>query len=200
MIMGFKELMGKRIEATDGSLGNAIRFFVDQDDWSMPLVMVGGGLATTGELMMPTRMVVEPDRKDPSLKVPNLRRDVFDTLMKDPGDHHGVFDALRLMKAGVTARGEDVGHVVDLMVDTDRPWNIRYLVVDLDAMEPGQEALFSPEWISEFDLNSKHVDLDVPPEAVRDCPTCDLREGVTRGYERRLHEHYDKPVHLARFG
>ncbi|UCC92835.1 MAG: hypothetical protein JSW25_09260 [Thermoplasmata archaeon] len=199
MLRSFKGFMGTKIQATDGSLGNAIRFFVDREDWSLPLVMVGGGLATTGELMVPTQMVEDIEWEDPTLHVSAMRRSILSSGNDVSGDGHDVFDALRLMGAHVTARGEDVGKVVDLMVDVERPWTVRYLVVNVEG-QGDREVLFSTEWVSTFSVERKLVDLDVPRGAVNDCPECDLERGVEREYERRLHEHYEKPVYLARFG
>ncbi len=199
MLTSFKTMMGSTVEALDGSLGNAIRFYINEDDWSVPLVMVGGGRATTGELTVPTQMVDEVDQGGYSLEVPVRRRSIMSSGKELSGGHHGVFDALRLMGATVTARGEPVGKVTDLMVDTEKPWNIRYLVVG-SSSDPGRELLFSTDWVSRWDLDSRSADLDVDRADVNDCPECDLRQGVQREYERRLHEHYSKPVHLGRFG
>jgi hypothetical protein len=199
MLRSFKGFIGTKVEATDGSLGNAIRFFIDREDWSLPMVMVGGGLATTGELMMPTQLVEDLDWQDSILHVPVMRRSLFSSGNDLKGDGHDVFDALRLMGSRVTARGKDVGAVADLMIDIERPWTVRYLVVNVDD-QGAREVLFSTEWISKFSVERKVVDLDVSRKAVNDCPECDLRKGVEREYERKLHEHYDKPVHLARFG
>lgn len=199
MLRSLKGIMGSEVEATDGSLGTAIRFFVDQGDWSMPLMMVGGGLATTGELMVPTKMVDQVKVEGPRMVLPVMRRSVVSSGRELSGGHHGVFDSLRLLGAIVTARGDDVGRVVDLMVDTDRPWIVRYLVVE-ESDGSGREHLFSTEWVNRFKVETKEVDLDVRKGDIRSCPECDLEKGVGRDYERRLHEHYRKPVHLARFG
>lgn len=199
MLTSLKNIMGSPVEAIDGSLGNAIRFYIRRDDWSMPLVMVGGGRATTGEIMVPTQMVAEILREPNRLEVPARRRSVLSSGRELSGGHHGVFDALRLMGASVTARGEPVGRVVDLMFETEKPWEIRYVVVG-SASDPGREMLFSTKWISDFDLDSKRADVDVDRVDVNDCPECDLRQGVQGEYERQLHEHYRKPVHLGRFG
>jgi hypothetical protein len=199
MLRSLKGIMGSEVEATDGSLGTAIRFFVDQADWSMPLMMVGGGLATTGELMVPTTLVDQVEKETPRIVLPAMRRSVVSSGKELSGGHHGVFDSLQLMGASVTARGQDVGKVVDLMVDTDRPWLVRYLVVE-EGDGSGREHLFSTEWVNKFKVEAKEVDLDVRRGDIRTCPECDLEKGVGREYERQLHEHYDKPVHLARFG
>jgi hypothetical protein len=199
MLTSFRGMMGSAVEATDGSLGNAIRFYIKEDDWSMPLVMVGGGRATTGEIMVPTQMVADVDQEGYALEVPSRRRSVLSSGKELSGGHHGVFDALRLMGASVTARGEPVGKVTDLMVDTEKPWSIKYLVVGSDP-DPGREMLFSTEWVSKWDLDGRHADLDVDRADVNDCPDCDLRQGVRREYERQLHEHYNKTSYLGRFG
>ena len=201
MLVRFRDLMGTEVEATDGSLGNAIKFFVNPDDWTLPLVMVGGGRASTGELMVPTRTMEGPDERMGQISVPVLRRALVSSRSEVSGsEDHGVFDALRLVGARATARGEDLGTVKDLLVNTERPWDVRYLVVDVDALEPGREEIFSTDCVRDLHVERRRTDLDVRTEDVGACPRCDLREGVEQEYERGLHEHYQKTFHLARFG
>lgn len=200
MLSRFKRMMGSKVDATDGSLGNAIRFFVDEDDWSVPLMMVGGGRATTGELMMPTRLVEVEEGEETRFGVPVLRRSIMSSGSAQSDRRSGVFDALRLMGARATARGKPIGKVVDLMVEPRNPWSVRYLVVETDETEPGEEVLMSTEWITSFSIEEKRVDLDVERDDVPGCPRCNLEESVEREYEMRLHEHYDRPVYWGRMG
>ncbi|NIS13337.1 MAG: hypothetical protein GWN18_02525 [Thermoplasmata archaeon] len=199
MLRSFKGIMGMDVEATDGSLGNAIRFFVDNEDFSLPLVMVGGGRATTGELMVPTKLIEDMVWEDSMINVSAMRRSIFSSGSDVSRDTFGVFDALRLMGASVSTRGEDLGVVIDLMVETDQPWNVKYLVVAVDGRDD-REVLLNTEWISKYNIEKKLVDLDVDRKDVNTCPECDLRERIRPEYEIRLSEHYNKPVHLARFG
>ena len=91
----------------------------------------------------------------------------------------------------VRTRDGECGHVEDVLVDTD-PWAIRYLVIDTRNWWPGKKVLVSPHWVSDISWSERRVRFDVTRDRVKSGPEYDPA-AFDRGYEERLHAHYDMP-------
>ena len=121
-----------------------------------------------------------------------MARDQMDTTRKEESswDHH-----LRSTKDGtgyrIQASDGEIGHVEDFVVD-DSSWTIRYLVVDTRNWWPGREVLISPLWIDNIEWVDRKVSLSMTRESVRNSPEYTAAALLTRDYETRLHEHYNR--------
>lgn len=93
----------------------------------------------------------------------------------------------------VQASDGDIGHVQDFIVDT-RHWIIRYAVLDTRNWLPGKKVLISPAWITSIRWESSEVYIDLSREQIKNSPEYDP-ETLNRDYEKRLHDHYDKPAY-----
>jgi uncharacterized protein YrrD len=119
-------------------------------------------------------------------------REQVDRSRKEEGswDHH-----LRSTKevTGYHLQAEDgeIGHVEDFILD-DASWSFRYLVVDTGNWLPGKHVLVSPLWIDRIDWQDRKVFALMPRETVRNSPEYTEASLLTREYETRLHEHYNR--------
>jgi hypothetical protein len=99
---------------------------------------------------------------------------------------------LRSMKdvAGYTIQATDgeIGHVEDFIID-DKPWTIRYIVVDTRNWWPGNKVLIAPPWISHVDWKGSNVYVNLSREAIKSSPDFDP-DNLNRAYEVDLHKHY----------
>ncbi len=84
----------------------------------------------------------------------------------------------------------DIGHVKDFYFD-DQNWAIRYLVVDTRNWWPGKRVLVSPQWIERISWNESKVFVNLSRETVKQSPEYS-EEALTRDYETRLHQHYNR--------
>lgn len=94
---------------------------------------------------------------------------------------------------GYHIRAEDgeIGHAEDFLVD-DVTWHIRYLVIDTKNWLPGKKVLVSPEWIDAIEWPDKKIRIASAREAVKNSPEYDPSVTVSREYEDRLYEYYEK--------
>ncbi|MEO8879073.1 MAG: PRC-barrel domain-containing protein [Gemmatimonadaceae bacterium] len=92
----------------------------------------------------------------------------------------------------VHATDGEIGHVDDFILD-DSTWAIRYLVVDTRNWWPGKKVLLSPEWIDRVSWEEREVFVDLDRNAIRDAPEYVSGTLLTREFETRLHEHYERP-------
>jgi hypothetical protein len=90
------------------------------------------------------------------------------------------------------AKDGDIGHVEDFILE-DVSWTIRYLIVDTRNWWPGRHVLVSPTWIDRIDWVDGKVTVLMTREAVRESPEYTETSLLTRDYETKVHEHYDRP-------
>ena len=80
---------------------------------------------------------------------------------------------LRSMRAvtgyRVAADDEDLGEVVDFIVDDD-VWVIRFIVVCVGRAHHGRTVLIAPEWVNDIDWRTSRVALPLDRERVEHAP------------------------------
>ncbi len=84
----------------------------------------------------------------------------------------------------VQAADGEVGHVEDLIIDTQNWW-------------PGNKLLVSPRWIERVDWSESKVLVNVPRETIKESPGYTSELLLTRDYETRLHRHYNRKGYWA---
>lgn len=92
----------------------------------------------------------------------------------------------------VKATDGEIGHIEDFLVD-DETWAIRYLIVDTQNWWPGKRVLVSPQWIDRVSWFESKVFVTLDRSVVKQAPTYTHDTPVTREFEARLHEHYQRP-------
>jgi hypothetical protein len=91
----------------------------------------------------------------------------------------------------IQAPDGEIGHVADFIVD-DETWAIRYLVVDTTNWLPGRKVLISPSWIERVSWTELKIITSHTREAIKAAPEFTSVALITRQYESRLHEHYER--------
>lgn len=91
----------------------------------------------------------------------------------------------------IQAADGEIGHVEDFIID-DHSWAIRYLVIDTRNWWPGKKVLVSPKWIERVSWSESKVVVSLSREAVKQSPEYVEGLPLTREYETRLHQHYDR--------
>lgn len=95
--------------------------------------------------------------------------------------------------SGYDIEGTDgpIGHVEDFIVDVG-PWAIRYLLVDTVNWWPGKKVLVAARWVERVSWEESKVFVNLSRAAIKASPEYTEESLVTRDYERRLHEHYNR--------
>jgi hypothetical protein len=91
----------------------------------------------------------------------------------------------------IEATDGEIGHVKDFLVD-DETWAIRYLEVDTRNWWPGKKVLVSPQWIDNVSWPDSKVYVNLTRETIKNGPEWDESTTITREYENRLYDYYDR--------
>ena len=86
----------------------------------------------------------------------------------------------------------EIGHV-DGFIGDDEAWAIRYIEVATRNWLPGKKVLISPSWIERVSWTASKVYVGLSREAIKDAPEYIESGPITREYESRLYDHYDRP-------
>ncbi|MGK0190211.1 MAG: hypothetical protein ACI9R3_006033 [Verrucomicrobiales bacterium] len=65
----------------------------------------------------------------------------------------------------ILATDEDIGHVEDFIVDTER-WRLRYLVIDTTNWLPGKKVLVDIDWLKGFNWSSRSAAVGMTKEQI----------------------------------
>ena len=99
----------------------------------------------------------------------------------------------------VKATDGDIGHAVNFLLDDER-WVVRYLVVETKGFRDGQEVLISPISISDAQWPSKLIQLGLTKEKVRNSPSVDVSQPVSRQQEALQSRYYGYPAYWGYTG
>lgn len=94
----------------------------------------------------------------------------------------------------IQASDGEFGHVDGFIVD-DENWAIRYIVIDTKSWLPGKKVLVSPEWIESINANDSLVRVNLTRDAIKDAPSWDEDEIITRDYETKLFNYYNRKAY-----
>lgn len=125
-----------------------------------------------------------------------------DTFSRNPEDWKHIRSQenswdpnLRSFKAvtghSIQATDDKIGHVDDFIID-DESWTIRYLVIDTKDWLPGKKVLVSPEWIDRLSWEDSKVFINLTTDTIKNSPEFDKDEFISRDYEERLYNHYNR--------
>ncbi len=96
----------------------------------------------------------------------------------------------------IHAQDGDLGHVEDFVI-ADDDWVVRYLVVDTRNWWPGKKVLLSPLWIKSVDWDTSTVYVELHRDTIKRAPEYDEHRPITREFEARLFEHYQREGYWA---
>ena len=91
----------------------------------------------------------------------------------------------------IQATDGEIGHVEDFIID-DETWAIRYLIIDTQNWWPGKKVLLSPQWIERVSWDELKVFVNLSRETIKQSPEYTEESLLTRDYETRLYQHYNR--------
>ncbi|MDA3959337.1 MAG: PRC-barrel domain-containing protein [Planctomycetota bacterium] len=111
-------------------------------------------------------------------------------ILSNKGDPH-----LRSVNeiCGYTLIADDgeVGNVGDVIIDEDG-WACRYLIVATGSWWSGKNILLSPDWVEDVSWSSARAFVHMLRSIIKDAPAYTNLELLTRAYEERIHDHYQR--------
>lgn len=99
----------------------------------------------------------------------------------------------------VHATDGDVGAVVDFLFD-DEHWAIRHVVVETGSFFSGRRVLVSPISFREIDWSTRRFHLALTMDKVKQCPSIDSDQPVSRQQEAEFYTYYGYPTYWGGSG
>ncbi len=96
----------------------------------------------------------------------------------------------------IEASDGEIGHVEDFVID-DETRAIRYFVIATRNWWPGKKVLVSPQWIERVSWAESEVFINLNRTAIKDAPAYDEYMPITRDYETKLYQHYNREFYWA---
>jgi hypothetical protein len=93
------------------------------------------------------------------------------------------------IRYSIGAKDRELGRVRDFYFD-DRCWIVRYVIVDIGPWQLGRRVLISSQAITHSDAEGKTLDVSLTAEQVKDSPSIDAVNSVSREMESQLAEHF----------
>ena len=114
-----------------------------------------------------------------------------DALPPSEEERH-LRSAREMIGYALAGRDEDVGHVRDLLVDTDSP-AIAWLSIDVGSWLAGREVVIRPHWITDLSWSESRLTVDLSREQLRGAPPLETLDGLDRAYASSLARFYRFP-------
>lgn len=92
---------------------------------------------------------------------------------------------------GVGTKNGEFGYVDDFLIDT-KVWVVRYLVLNTGDFLPGRKVIVAAHWVKEISWDNRSVSFDLNIDTLRNGPAYDSSILLTRDFERRVYEYYEK--------
>jgi hypothetical protein len=90
----------------------------------------------------------------------------------------------------IKAKDSDIGVVHDFLFSDD-VWLVRYLVVDTSKWLPGRKVIIPPDQFDKPDWEEGKLPVSLTKQEIKEGPSIDEAEPVSRQHEGALHEHFN---------
>lgn len=115
-----------------------------------------------------------------------------DAVINNPDDVH-LRSSKKVIGYDIQGTDDSIGHVKDLLFD-DKTWAMYYLLVDTRNWWPGgKKVLLATEWVDRISWPDEKVHIKLTHQQIKDSPEYDEDVPLSRDYETRLHQHYERP-------
>jgi hypothetical protein len=102
--------------------------------------------------------------------------------------------ANHLLGYAIHAHDGNIGEIHDFYFDITK-WLIRYMVVDVGSWLFGRRVLIAPHALGVPNWERRELPVDLTKDQVKDSPSVDLAEPITREYETSLYSYYGWPTY-----
>lgn len=216
MLHSTKELFGYGLDAEDTTLGSVFDLYFDDELW-LVRYLVAKTVAYIGRkvLIAPaalgdpswTSRVLDVQLTKEQIKASpgvDLRQPVSKQRTDEVNDYYGwpVFEhkenlrsAREVMGYHIMAWDGDIGHVEDLVLDTER-WALPKLVVDTRNFLPGKKVLLPPTAVDHISWGERTVFLGRTRQQVKNSPEFAPSQPVNKHIETVRSDYRGAP-HLS---
>jgi uncharacterized protein YrrD len=222
MLTKAKALKGYQLKCLDGEIGKVKEFFFNDQTWKVRYLVADTGSWLIGRqvLILPIHLT-GVDREKQLISVNLTKKQIEDcpplssdkpvsrhfeeaffahlgvpidwevqARGPDPWDPH-LRSTHDVSGHGIHAADGEIGHVDDFIID-DEKWAIRYLVIETGDWWPEKKVLVSPHWIEKISWDQSKVFVKLTLAKIRQAPEYAEGTMLTRDYEKRLHDYYDR--------
>jgi len=205
------DILGNRMHAVDGDVGQVQDFYFDDQDWRVLYFVIDTGHWLPGRkaLVAPfalaeadwveerfdlqgvtKRMIESGPAIEPHEPVTREQEVAYFGHFGWPCLWQGELRGQQEVIGGrVKATDGELGRVADLLIN-DLTWMIPYLVVDAAGSSPGRRVLIPHQALERVDWPGLTVRLNIQREQVAGSPKYKPFEPVSRDYEIELYSHY----------
>jgi hypothetical protein len=211
MLRSGNELVGNRLHAVDGDVGQVQDFYFDDQDWRVLYLVIDTGHWLPGrKALVAPFALADLDWVEGKFDLQGVTKEMIESspaielhkpiTREQEVEYFGHFGwpclwagelraSAEVIDARVDAIGGAIGTMSDLLVDES--WTVRYLVVRLPSRDEDKMWLCSPQWIEEVDWAAPVVHAALPAEKIRSAPAYDPSVPITRDFEVALYQHYE---------
>jgi len=205
------DLLGNRVHAVDGEIGDVRDFYFDDDGWSVLYFVIDTGEWLPGRKVLVTPFALgEVDWMERRFDLQGVTKEMVEAsphidldqpVTRDQevecfshfgwpcfwqGRLHGQEEIIgRRVEAG----GEEVGTVAGMLVD-DQTWWMPYAVVDATRLSPGKRVLIPRRAVERMDWPGRSITLNIMREQIIGSPEYDQLASVSRDYEAEVYKHF----------
>jgi hypothetical protein len=91
----------------------------------------------------------------------------------------------------IDTKGGEFGYLDDFLIDI-KQWVVRYLVLNTGDILPGRKVLVAAHFVKQISWENRSISFDFNIDTLRNGPTYDPSVPLTRDFERRVYEYYEK--------
>lgn len=84
-----------------------------------------------------------------------------------------------------------IGYIKSFLLD-DQTWEIHYIVVDTNVLEPGKKILMTPDWIKGINWNDHEVSVQLEKATIKQGPAYDPDQPLPNDIDEKLYHAYGK--------
>ena len=225
MLRSVNEIIGYRLMATDGVIGQCLDFLFEDRPWVIRYMVAKPNDWLFGRKVLLSLMALEtPDWATHLLHV-NLNRAEIERSPPLSTDEpvSREFEKQSFLYFGWPAYWEHsvqeepnresflrsvneiTGYVVmgidkqigeiKDMLVDDAIWAIRYVAVQTETKFGRKMILLAPQWVHSIDWSNQAVKVGLADDVVRNSPDYNPRQLINRDYEANLHDYHGRPYY-----
>ena len=225
MLRSLKKIIGYKILATDGVIGQCMDFLFEDRPWVIRYMVARANDWLFGpKVLLPLIALEKPEWASRLLHVNLTKTEIENSLpLRDDAPVSQQYAKQSFLYYGGAAYwahslpdesaresylrsvNEVTGYavhgidrqvgVIKDMVVEDDIWAIRYLVVATERVFGEKLIILAPQWVHSVDWLNQAVRVGLSDDVVRSSPDYNPRETINRDYEAALYDYHGRPYY-----
>lgn len=85
-----------------------------------------------------------------------------------------------------------IGYIKNFLID-DQTWEIHYIVIDTNVLEPGKKMMITPDWIKRINKTDHDVSVPLEKATIKQGPEYHHHQPLPKDIDDKLNHAYGKP-------